>query len=158
VTLDLFGKRPLPWNDPAATPQKPQKPQNPGPFDAENTPQPGDDPRGGVPPGTEKNISPELPGATPEGAVGVDDPATPPTLAEYQEEARWVCSLLPEGDADRRDLEALIEVAGSGDDDDLTRLGVRTVEVYGRRIDPKYRAAIWGGRTWGEVTEGRRRG
>lgn len=105
----------------------------------------------------EKNIALEPRGEALTGAVGVDvSPETAPTLTEHQETARWVCSLLPEGDADRRDLESLIEFAGRGDDD-LTRLGIRTVEVFGRRIDKAYRAVIWGGRTWKELTEDRRR-
>lgn len=137
---------------------------------------PGGDPRGGVPPGTLKNPSQNAPGATPEGCQGVDDPTptatavaptTPETLPAFSSreehlavavrEAGWVAGQLPEDDADRSDLEAFIGAAGSGDDDDLTRLGVRLVEVYARRIDPKYRAAIWGGRTWAEV-QGARHG
>jgi len=106
----------------------------------------------------EKNLALDPQGEALDGGQGVTiPPETAPTLTEHQDTARWVCSQLSEGDADRRELESLIEVAGRGDDD-LTRLGIRTVEVYGRRLDQTYRAAIWGGRTWKELTEDRRRG
>lgn len=93
----------------------------------------------------------------PAAAAGTTASEAPLTLAEHQEEARWICSMLPAGDADRLELESFIEIAGRGDEDDMTRLGILLVEVYARRIDREYRAAIWGGRTWNEVRRGKDR-
>lgn len=83
-------------------------------------------------------------------------PDAPLTLDHTQEEARWVFEQFPPGDPDRVALEELSQEAGTGNPDALIRLAVRLVEVYGRRIEPTYRAAIWGGRTWSEVTTQRR--
>lgn len=92
--------------------------------------------------------SPTAIAAAPSGGV---------TPSEIVSTARSIADAFSPEDPARKSLESFINAALSHDQEALFRLSLLTIEVYGLRINPAYRAAIWGGRTWREVQKERGR-
>lgn len=76
-----------------------------------------------------------------------------PSFPEVLSTADTIVSELNANDPDRRHLVCLIDQArrSAATEDDLSRLAFALIDVYARKFNPDYRAAIWGGRTWREV-------
>lgn len=77
---------------------------------------------------------------------------------EVNSTALWLIGLLRDNDQDKASLISRLRKASyfNATEDDLMSLSLALVEVYARKVNPSYRATIWGGRTWEECYNPRR--
>jgi len=71
---------------------------------------------------------------------------------EVLSETLWLIDLLHVKDLDKSRLTNLLRKARyfNATEDDTMRLSFALIEIYARKVDPNYRATIWGNRTWEE--------
>ena len=69
---------------------------------------------------------------------------------DVEREALWLIKQFSPDTPNHARLTSLLRKAQyyQATDNDLIKLSLAIVEIYARELNPEYRAAIWGGRTW----------